>query len=533
MKSVGDMAQLLNDAISAHNQGALGLAVGLYEDILTHNPQNVTALNLLGVLKGQMALPEQGVAWLEKALAVDPESGDANANMGLMLNDLGRHGQAIGYLMKAIEKHPDNPNYMLNLAFVLVSFERPEEAIEVANVVIDLHPQLRRAYHAKGNALLLNGHVSEALECYLIALAEHVGDQRIWSNLGLTYRWSRMFPEAVKCHDTAVTLDPESMDARWERALTLLSFGEFETGWKDYAHAKKERGLTSRPGLGSSWDGIADLTNKTIFVYREQGLGDTLQFCRFMKYLPRNGVRVLFAPHAPLKWLMRTMGDDFEICDFSDPDLRADYHVPLVSLPAYFHSQEPQSETPYLFPSQEHVLKWKIRLGSDGFRIGVCWQGSTGKADRGRSFPVRHFEGLSRIPGVRLISLHKGDGEGQLQSLPPGMNIETLGGDFDSGADGFLDSAAVIRSLDLVITSDTAVAHLAGALAAPVWVALKSMPDWRWRLEGEDSPWYPTMRLFRQRTAGDWNGVFAQMEQALRNVFSLQPRRNDGSPIGC
>ncbi len=516
MKSVDDMAQLLDKAINAHNRGALDQAMTLYEDILRRDPKHFRALNLLAVLKGQIAQPGQGVVLLERALEVDPESGDANANMGLMLSDLGRHGQAIGYLMKAIEKHPDNPNYMQNLAFVLVSFERPDEAIEVANVLINLHPHHLRAYHAKGNALLLTSNIEEALQCYQMALGAHADDQRIWSNLGQTYRWLRNFSEAMNCHEKALSLDPASTDARWERALTLLSFGRFEEGWRDYALSKKERGLTSRPRLGKTWDGHADLSNKTIYVYREQGLGDTLQFCRFIKDLCRTCARVIFAPHDSLKWLMRTMEEDFDVCDFSDTEAQADYHLPLLSLPAYLHAQAPQSQGPYLFPSEENVRKWRMRLGSDGFKIGICWQGSTGKADWGRSFPVRLFEGLSRMPGVRLISLHKGDGEGQLQSLPPEMKIETLGIDFDSGPNGFFDSAAVIKTLDLVITSDTAIAHLAGALAAPVWVALKSTPDWRWMLEGADSPWYPTMRLFRQKTAGDWRGVFAQMEEALR-----------------
>jgi ADP-heptose:LPS heptosyltransferase len=209
------------------------------------------------------------------------------------------------------------------------------------------------------------------------------------------------------------------------------------------------------------------------------------------------------------------MGAGFEICDFSDPELETDYHAPLLSLPAWLHAAAPPSPVPYLFPAPDNVLTWARRIGTVGFRIGVCWQGSTGKADLGRSFPVRHFEGLSQIHGVRLISLHKGDGERQLQSLPWGARIETLGDDFDSGPDGFFDTAAVMKSLDLVITSDTAVAHLAGALGAPVWVALKSAPDWRWMTDRADNPWYPTMRLFRQPSAGDWEGVFAQMESAL------------------
>ena len=310
-------------------------------------------------------------------------------------------------------------------------------------------------------------------------------------------------------------IDPNSIDARWERALTLLTFGKFEEGWHDYVSAKAERGLPSRPNLGQVWDGKADLRNKSIFVYREQGLGDAIQFCRFVKHLSDTGAKVFFAPHGSLKWIMRTMAGAFEVCDFDDPDLQTDFHTPLLSLPAFFTAHAPSSQAPYLSPSDQNVLKWRARLGRQGFKIGVCWQGSIGKADFGRSIPLAHFHALSSLPCVRLISLHKGDGERQLGALPPQMKIETLGSDFDSGPDGFYDTAAVMTSLDLVITSDTAVAHLAGALGAPVWVALKSAPDWRWMMERTDSPWYPTMRLFRQKAPGDWEGVFADMKGAL------------------
>ena len=515
------MSQLLHAAMSAHNSGALDLAAELYEAFLIIEPDHFKALNLSGVLMGQLDKPARGVELLERALTVDPDNGDANANMGLMLSKLGRHAQAIGFLTKAIKKHPENPGYLQNLAFVLVSFEKPEDAIGVADILLGLDPQDARAYHARGNALLLKSEAKAALENYEIALAAHANDPRLWSNVGVAHRWLKNDAEAMGSHEMALALDPTSIDARWERALTLLTFGKFEEGWRDYVSAKAERGLPSRPQVGQVWDGKADLRNKSIFIYREQGLGDSIQFCRFVKHLSDTGAKVFFAPHGPLKWIMRSMAGEFEVCDFADPHLETDYHAPLLSLPAYFTAHAPSSQAPYLFPSDQNVLKWRAGLGSEGFKIGVCWQGSTGKADFGRSIPLAHFHALSNIPGVRLISLHKGDGERQLGALPPQMNIETLGSDFDSGPDGFYDTAAVMKSLDLVVTSDTAVAHLAGALGAPVWVALKSAPDWRWMMDRTDSPWYPTMRLFRQQTAGDWERVFADMQAALQDLLLM------------
>jgi len=187
-------------------------------------------------------------------------------------------------------------------------------------------------------------------------------------------------------------------------------------------------------------------------------------------------------------------------------------------MPLAFHTGADNipARIPYLCSEPERVRHWKARIGSEGFRIGICWQGAKGgEVDIGRSFPVRHFEGIARLPGVRLFSLQKNAGAEQLHDLPGGFNVQSFGDDLDSGPDAFVDTAAIMENLDLVIASDTAVAHLAGALGRPVWVALNFVPDWRWLLERTDSPWYPTMKLFRQTERGNWQGVFAAMEAQL------------------
>jgi ADP-heptose:LPS heptosyltransferase len=190
----------------------------------------------------------------------------------------------------------------------------------------------------------------------------------------------------------------------------------------------------------------------------------------------------------------------------------------LLSLPRAFGTklESIPGKVPYLRADPNRIERWKRRLGSNGFKIGIAWQGnSKARIDSGRSFAVTEFLGVSQIPGVRLISLQKREGREQLDRLPAGMKVETLEEDFDAGPDAFLDSAAVMENLDLVISSDTAIAHLAGALARPVWVALKHVPDWRWLMERRDSPWYPTARLFRQPSREDWTSVFAAMEKEL------------------
>jgi hypothetical protein len=226
----------------------------------------------------------------------------------------------------------------------------------------------------------------------------------------------------------------------------------------------------------------------------------------------------LFAPQPSLRALLSSQKGEVQFVARDDHSVPFDYHVPLLSLPMLFSTSRETipAQDSYLFAGADRVEKWRQRIGDRGFRIGICWQGSkSNKRDPGRSFPVAQFEEISRIPDVSLISLQKGSGERQLKSLPGGMAVRTLGDDFDAGPDAFVDTAAAMASLDLVITSDTSVAHVAGALGVPTWVALPFVPDWRWMLNRSDNPWYPAMRLFRQSVAGDWAGVFDRMKVAL------------------
>jgi hypothetical protein len=228
---------------------------------------------------------------------------------------------------------------------------------------------------------------------------------------------------------------------------------------------------------------------------------------------------VVFAVQGDLMRLLQGIGPDIGIVDRAADFRDFDYHTALLSLPLLLRTDATNipARVPYLFAEPERVREWRARLGEDGFKIGICWQGNPhGEIDIGRSIALRNFEALARIPGVRLVSLQKFDGVEQLDDLPSGVRVESLGDSFDAGPDAFMDAAAVMESLDLVITSDTAIAHLAGALGRPVWTLLSYVPDWRWLLDRTDAPWYPTMRLFRQTRPGDWVGVMDEVSEALR-----------------
>lgn len=302
--------------------------------------------------------------------------------------------------------------------------------------------------------------------------------------------------------------------------------GEFERAWPDFEWRKRKPGHNLQiPSAQPIWSGLEDISDKTILVHWEQGLGDTIQFCRYVTLLSKIAGKVLFWPQKNLMALMQRANLGAEIVDFDDKSLQYDFRIPLMSLPVVMKTNfnNIPKHSRYISPDPERVTHWQKTLSPDGFKIGISWKGSSGPIDAGRSVPLTAFLPLLQIPGVRLISLQKFEGLLELYNLPKGTRIETLGDDFDQGPNGFSDTAAVMGLCDLVITSDTATAHLAGALGVPTWVALRHLPDWRWFLDREDRPWYDSVRLFRQRTPGDWDGVFADILQAARQVMAGAP----------
>jgi hypothetical protein len=272
------------------------------------------------------------------------------------------------------------------------------------------------------------------------------------------------------------------------------------------------------------WQG-EDLAGRDIVVYGEFHFGDIIQFVRFLPLLSRRGAKVSLACHNKLTRLFRALKPNVSFLDPSEARRPFDFQCALMSLPLWLGIElsSVPNQTPYLAAEENLVIHWKNKVGARGFKIGIAWEGRPQRAVDRRKFALAEFAPLARIPGVRLISLQKEFGVEQLEELPAGLTVETLG-EFDDGPDAFIDTAAVMESLDLIVTSDTSIAHLAGALGRPTWVALKNVPDWRWLLDRDDSPWYPTLRLFRQETSGDWTSVLANMERELRSLVLTDAR---------
>jgi hypothetical protein len=294
-----------------------------------------------------------------------------------------------------------------------------------------------------------------------------------------------------------------------------LLLGRLAEGWRDYESRLELTNVQQgHPKLNLPYWSGERLNGRGILICGEQGLGDVIQFCRYVPLLAERlpDARVTFAVRPNLLRLLQSLKGNFRLLSSFGAQDRFDVQCALLSLPLRFGTDlgNIQAATPYLSADPARAARWRQRLGTGGFRTGISWHARP-VVNPQRSFPLQELYRLARIPGVRLISLQKGDGTDQLAAVPAGICIETLGEDFDNGPDGFLDTAAVMENLDLVITCDTSIAHLAGALAKPTLLALKYVPDWRWLIGRADSPWYPTLRLCRQRTLNDWRPVFDQI----------------------
>ena len=458
-------------------------------EILAGNPDVPEVLHLLGLVRMRLGDAKGAVEFIGRAVQLRPDDADALVNFGNALRDDGKLGEAIAAFRRAIEIRPEFAGACNNLGTALLEDGQTEAAIEAYRNAVRIDPGYADAHYHLGNALKSQGELAAAIEAY----------------------------------ERAIPIKPDMALAHWNLSWSLLLVGQFGRGWREYEWRNlARRGGNDRHFAQPQWRG-EDLAGKTILLHGEQGLGDAIQFIRYAPLVAQRGARVVLLCRKMLARLFRDFPGVERMITAEDALPSFDVHCPLVSLPLAFGTDlnSIPAGIPYLKAEAELVEKWKSIVGknSSELQVGLTWAGSpTNLGDKKRSIALERLAPLGDIAGVVFHSLQKGPAAAQ---SPP---VEMKFRDHGERLEDLADTAALIANLDLVISVDTVVAHLAGAMGKPIWLLIPFDPDWRWMVNRNDSPWYPTMRIFRQRRPGEWGGPIWEMAEALAELTAKPSR---------
>jgi Flp pilus assembly protein TadD len=533
-------------------QGDLNQAVGLFQEALRIRPNYPEAHNNLGNVLLLLQRPSEAAAHCREALRLRPDFPEAHNNLGNALLLLGKVEEAAKLCAEAIRLRPEFPEALNNLGNALERQGKWEEAFDCYRRALALKPDVPEVLNNMGNVLLAQDRLDDAVGYYQRAMCHKSRFAEACANLGSARKYQYAFDEAVACYREALDYDPGHAETHFNLGLILLLQGKWAEGWPEYEWRWQTKGFPRFKATQPLWDG-SPLDGRTLLVLSEQGLGDTLQFIRYLPLIKDRGGRVIVRCQPALRHILaeRLGMEDLAIEGNALPHF--DVYTQLLRLPGLLGTTAASvpASIPYLIANEQLVDHWQcLRCGvrngecddhsstphsalrTPYFLIGIAWQGNPRfSGDRQRSIPLTAFAPLADSEGVQLVSLQKGPGLEQMLDggqwtvdgkAPSLSTVHRPPSTFDEASGAFMDTAAMMRNLDLVICSDSAVAHLAGALGVPVWVALPWVPDWRWLLEREDSPWYPTMRLFRQIRPGDWQDVFERIHKQLKCVIDAR-----------
>jgi tetratricopeptide (TPR) repeat protein len=542
------LAQNANHLDALVGLGLLAMQVGHPESIqlldraAVLRPSDPTLVNILGRALEAQGHREQAVACFARAAQIQPNAPEPLYNLGNVLRDLGRTEEALDCFARAVALRSDFSEALTNLANLLQGRGQYDEAIALYHRAIAAKPLDFGAHTNLGNALQNSGRFEEALAVHRHAVALRPDVPEVHANLAAALLDQGYIDGAVDSYRQSIALRSDFADAHNTLSLILLLRGDFEEGWREHEWRWRVPGFPSpiRTPPGRRWNGSApaDADHARLLLMSEQGFGDVIHFIRYIPLAIRRGWRVILeCPPELLRLMEESDGLGATLVRRDDawaiPAVDYDAHLPLMSLPVVLGELDPRRPTiaaaPYLRANPELRRAWRDRLETDGpgFRVGIAWAGSAvHKNDRKRSMPLSVLAPLAR-DGVRLYSIQLGQPAGQLQNMPHGMNVIDLTGNIRD----FADTAALLSELDLLISVDTAPLHVAGALGRPAWIMLPFIPDFRWMLGRDDSPLYPSLRLFRQTRPGDWAGVVARVADALAaRIATPEPQGAAATP---
>ena len=514
-------ADMLHRALELHRAGDLRPAQAGYEAILAVQPRHADAINLLAAIAVQTGNPLKAVELYDKAIEIDPNNLDAYCNSAMALSQLRQLDEALARLEHVIAVKADFTEAYMNRGLILCELNRWEAALASYEQAVALEPDYAEAHLACGHVLQELNQLDAALaRCdSAIALVDDYEDAFVGRGT-LLHQLGRL-DAARASYDRAIELKPDHATAYHGRSLTSLLLGDFENGWIDYEWRWKDVNCPLRGSMrdlpAPLWLGEEPIAGRTLLLHGEQGLGDTLHFCRYAKLVAEAGATVVLEVPEPLKELLRNLDGVSQVVVRGDPLPQFDYQCPLVSLPLAFKTRLDgvPASLYYLRSDATKVARWRARLGEKTRpRIGLVWSGSEShKNDRNRS--IRLADLLQHLPEYHYVSLQKDVRDCDRQTLLSNPRLLRFSDDLQD----FSDTAALCECMDVVISVDTAAAHLSAALGRTTWVLLPCVPDWRWLMHREDSPWYPSVRLFRQPVRGDWRTV---MQRVRANLLQLQ-----------
>ncbi len=513
--SIQDQADARNNlAISLIDAGQLEQAVDACHQAIVLEPNFAEAHNNLAVALKKLGRLDEAITACTAAIALRPTYAEAHSNLGNALFETGRIEPAIVAYRRALDLKPDYLAALNNLGTALGKSGQFDEAIAAYESAIKLKPTVAEVHNNLGVALGGVGRLEEAIGAFRRAIQINNSYAEAWANLGAVLSDTGDGESALAACRQAIELRPDLAIAHSNYALILLRLGQYEIGWPEHEwRFKCNPRYRPRSFSQPRWDG-GPLAGRTILLHAEQGWGDTIQFVRYAPLVAERGGRVILECQPELSQLFKGLRGVEQLMVLGDLLPPFDLHCPLLSLPAAMGTtvDSVPAEVPYLKADETAAASWRERLSVSGekLKVGLVWAGRpTHTNDHNRSMRLSHFAPLSGIGNIVFYSLQKGSAAAQ-------SGLELI--DFAAELNDFSDTAALVSGLDLVIAVDTAVAHLAGAMGKPVWVLLPMSADWRWLTNREDSPWYPTMRLFRQRRWGDWDGVVEEVSAAPQKL---------------